>query len=461
MRRFLYALALFLAIPSVFAQGPTLPTPDHIVIVIEENKGFTDVIGSSSAPYINSLAAQGALLRKFFALHHPSQPNYIDFFAGDTLGVCDDTCPTSPFTAQNLGAALLAGGKTFTGFAEDLPHAHPSMVCKRGTFARKHCPWLDFSNVPASSTMDFTKFPQDAAGFATLPAVSFVIPNLENDMHNGVSIAAEVKRGDDWLKANLQAYATWAMSHNSLLVVTWDEDSSRHYTIHCPAVIATTPPANRIPTIVVGQPVRAGATSQKTYTHQDLLRTILDMEAIAPFGGATSATDITDIWQTSPPPSAAEAMFALPVGPGVPGSNTTTGCGDDLWKHVYHPFRLLVKQDCITVTGVIVDATAHHRADGVRHEPDGDTHGWLKVDPEFEDLLNHGNIAHEQGNLVFELVCHFPVLQPDARRPCRGFHDTTAIPPVGTRVAIRGTFVQDTNHGEWNEIHPVTSIETR
>lgn len=175
MRRFLYALALFLAIPSVFAQGPTLPTPDHIVIVIEENKGFTDVIGSSSAPYINSLAAQGALLRKFFALHHPSQPNYIDFFAGDTLGVCDDTCPTSPFDAQNLGAALLAGGKTFTGFAENPPHAHPSTVCKRGKFARKHCPWLDFSNVPASSTMDFTNFPQDAAGFAALPAVSFVI----------------------------------------------------------------------------------------------------------------------------------------------------------------------------------------------------------------------------------------------------------------------------------------------
>jgi hypothetical protein len=62
---------------------------------------------------------------------------------------------------------------------------------------------------------------------------------------------------------------------------------------------------------------------------------------------------------------------------------------------------------------------------------------------------------------VFELICHFNVIQPDARRPCRGFHDTTTVPPVGTHVAIRGSFVEDTNHGRWNEIHPVSSIEVR
>src|SRR5437899_3003650 len=73
-------------------------------------------------------------------------------------------------------------------------------------------------------------------------------------------------------------------------------------------------------------------------------------------------------------------------GPGVPGSASMTGCGDGLWQHVYNPSRLLVKQDCITVTGVLVDATApqsHHQPDGVRHEGDGDTHGWLRVDPQF------------------------------------------------------------------------------
>src|SRR3989454_11963486 len=72
--------------------------------------------------------------------------------------------------------------------------------------------------------------------------------------------------------------------------------------------------------------------------------------------------------------------------PGVDGSTSMTGCGDALWQHVYHPSRLIVLQDCVTVTGDIVDATqgqAHHEPDGVRHEGDGGKHGWLKVDPQF------------------------------------------------------------------------------
>jgi hypothetical protein len=150
------------------------------------------------------------------------------------------------------------------------------------------------------------------------------------------------------------------------------------------------------------------------------------------------------------------------LGAGVPGSASIGGCGDGLWPHVYHPTRLTVMQDCLTVTGTIVDATAplaHQRPDGVRKEPDGDTHGWLKLDPQFESLLNTGNKSDEGGNLVFELVCHFNVTQADAKPACVGFHDTTTIPPVGSHVAITGTFVTETNHGKWNEIHPVSSIK--
>ena len=149
-------------------------------------------------------------------------------------------------------------------------------------------------------------------------------------------------------------------------------------------------------------------------------------------------------------------------GAGVPGSASMIGCGDGLWQHVYHPSRLLVKQDCVTVTGVIVDATAgqsHHHADGMRHEPDGDTHGWLRVDSQFADMNHAGNTSDEEGNLVFELVCHYPVTQTDATPACAGFTDHTAIPPVGTHVAITGTFVQEKNHNKWNEIHPVSRSE--
>jgi len=73
-----------------------------------------------------------------------------------------------------------------------------------------------------------------------------------------------------------------------------------------------------------------------------------------------------------------------------------------------------VKQKCVAVTGILVDASSGRSADGVRHEKDGDMHGWLKLDAPYVSLLNAGNWSHQSGNLVFEIVCYFPVRQADA-----------------------------------------------
>jgi hypothetical protein len=146
----------------------------------------------------------------------------------------------------------------------------------------------------------------------------------------------------------------------------------------------------------------------------------------------------------------------------LPSAARAQTCDASLWQHVYHPARLVVKQQCVSVTGTIVDATAtrkHPSKDGVRHEGDGDTHGWLRVDPEFADLLNAGNLSNEGGNLVFEVICQFRVKQADAKSACKNFHSNLKIPPVGTRVRITGTYVEDQEHAKWREIHPVTSIE--
>jgi hypothetical protein len=172
------------------------------------------------------------------------------------------------------------------------------------------------------------------------------------------------------------------------------------------------------------------------------------------------------VWSKNIHIRAAPAAPATTIqpGPGISGSASMVGCGDGLWQHVYNPSRLLVKQDCVTIIGVIVDATAsqsHHQADGVRHEKDGDTHGWLRVDSQFGDLINAGNTSNEGGNLVFELVCHYTVSQADAKPACAGFVDHTVLPPIGSHVAITGTFVQEKNHAKWNEIHPVSRIQVQ
>ena len=130
----------------------------------------------------------------------------------------------------------------------------------------------------------------------------------------------------------------------------------------------------------------------------------------------------------------------------------------------YYPARLIILNDCVTVMGTVVDAKAplaHHRADGVRKERDGDTHGWLKVDAPFSTLINDGNTSDQEGNLVFELVCHFNVTQPDAKPSCEGFSDSTTIPPIGSHVAITGTLVKEKNRGKWNEIHPVSRMKVQ
>jgi len=132
---------------------------------------------------------------------------------------------------------------------------------------------------------------------------------------------------------------------------------------------------------------------------------------------------------------------------------------DSFWAHVYKPQRLEVQEPCVSVTGVVVDATAGKKKDGVRHESDGDSHGWLKLDPGQEKYLNAGNRADEGGNLVFEVQCLYKVTQADAIDACKGWTNPLKLLPVGTHVRMTGSWVKDDNHAKWFELHPVFSIE--
>lgn len=279
-----HSTTVSLTIPgaNIFGIAP----PDHIVIVMEENHSFAEIIGSSSAPFINSLAQQGALFTQSFAVEHPSQPNYLDLFSGMNQGVTDDSCPHT-FSTENLASELAAAGLSFTGFSEDLPSAG-STVCTSGAYARKHSPWINFTNVPTTENQPFTAFPTD---FTNLPTVSFVIPNLNDDMHDGT-----IAQGDTFLQQNLSSYIQFAQTHNGLLIVTWDEDDNSA--------------SNQVATIFVGPMVKQGQFSE-TINHFNVLRTLEDMYGLTHAGSAASATPISDVWQ------AATADFSVSASPGT------------------------------------------------------------------------------------------------------------------------------------------------
>jgi acid phosphatase len=253
----------------------TVPTPAHVVIVMEENHSYSDIIGNTAnAPYINSLAAEGALLTSSYAVSHPSEPNYMALFAGSTYGLTGDTCPVTESTTANLGSELLAAGYTFKGYSEGLPKTG-STTCTSGEYARKHAPWINFSAIPTADSLPFSSFPS-SSNYASLPTLSFVIPNLDDDMHDGT-----IAEADTWLKNNISAYATWAKTNNSLLIVTWDEDD---YTEN-----------NQIPTIFVGQSVTTGDYDE-TVNHYNVLATLEQMYGLTKVGSSSSATVISDIW---------------------------------------------------------------------------------------------------------------------------------------------------------------------
>ena len=248
-----------------------LPRPSHVVIVVEENRSQSNIIGNKKAPFINQLAAGGAMMAQSFAEVHPSEPNYYALFAGNTL-VTENVCPVNGGATPNLGSQLLGAGYTFVGFAESLP-APGSEDCRAGKYARKHVPWASFTNIPSSRSLPFSAFP---ANYASLPTVSMVIPNLDNDMHDG-----SIAQGDQWLSQNLSQYASWAQANNSLLILTWDEDDNTS--------------RNQIPTVFYGAHVRPGAYDEPI-SHYNVLSTLEDMYGLPKLGYATRAPAITDIW---------------------------------------------------------------------------------------------------------------------------------------------------------------------
>jgi acid phosphatase len=267
-----------LALPLVAAAATPAPAPGsvphiaHVTVVVMENRDDVSVAGNANAPYFNrQLLPQGALMTNSHAVSHPSEPNYLALFAGSTFGVTSDRCPLT-YDAPNAASELTKAGLTFAGYSESMPNDGYT-GCRTKLYARKHAPWVNFTNVPGSANLVYRGLPTQ------VPSLMFITPNMCNDMHDCLTGV-----GDTWLSQNLPPIIAWNAKNNGLLIVTWDEAEPDTGT-------------NKIPTVVVGPMVRAGTTSAEKVDHYSTLRTIEAVLGVGCLQKDCSSHPFSGIWR--------------------------------------------------------------------------------------------------------------------------------------------------------------------
>jgi phospholipase C len=254
------AAALPSADPATSQQAVSAAVPPlaHIAVIVMENRAEASIIGSPSAPYINSLAAGYSYLDNYSAVAHPSLPNYLALAGGDTFGVTSD-CTRCFVNAPNLTDLLANAGVSGKAYMEDMPR--PCFSGSAGQYAQKHNPFIYFDDVrgDAQRCQAIVPYGQLLTDLAAnqLPSFVWITPNLCHDMHD-----CDVATGDRWLAGVVPALlASPAFSEQpSLLAIVWDEDDGSA--------------GNRVPLVLGGSAVKRGYVSHVPANHYSLLRTV-------------------------------------------------------------------------------------------------------------------------------------------------------------------------------------------
>jgi phosphatidylinositol-3-phosphatase len=244
--------------PEVMAGGSSVPSFDHIAIMVMENHSQRGIIGNPVAPYINSLANSYTSFDNYSAVAHPSLPNYLALVGGDTFGVTSD-CTSCYVPARNLADLLPPVGISGRAYMEDMPRA--CFSGNSGAYAQKHNPFMYFDDVRTnpercSAIVPYTQLAVDLAA-NQLPTFVWVTPNMCNDMHD-----CSAATGDRWLSTNVPPLlgSPSFTQQSSVLAIVWDEDDGSA--------------DNRVPLILAGRGVKRGYVSHAPANHYSLLRTI-------------------------------------------------------------------------------------------------------------------------------------------------------------------------------------------
>jgi phosphatidylinositol-3-phosphatase len=259
------------------------PTFSHVVVVVEENHSYEEVIGNSAMPYLNGLAHQYGLATQYYGDAHPSLPNYFMMTVGLPEAVTDTFSGT--VTDDNVIRELTKAGKTWKCYAESLPAAGPAAEVY--PYVRRHDPFSYLSDAQSTSqAANIVAFPQFATDVANsaLPQYSFVSPNLLNDGHDG-----SLAQADAWLQTNIAPLlASPAFQSSGLLIITFDEAAQSDIS-HGGGHVAT---------VIISSKAKKNYTSQTFYQHQSLLRLTLAASGVNSFPGAAAiAPDMTEFFQ--------------------------------------------------------------------------------------------------------------------------------------------------------------------
>ncbi len=244
-----------------------MPVFTHVFVIVMENKEYGSIIGNASAPYLNGLANTYGLGMQYYAVSHPSLPNYLALTGGSTFGITTD-CTTCYISSTNLADQIEASGRTWKAYMETMPSA-----CFTGSYypyMQKHDPWIYYddirTNLPRcqSHVVPFTQFATDMAS-GNMPNFVWITPNQCNDMHD-----CSVATGDTWLATLVPLVLdSTAFRNGGVLFITWDEGSTS-------AGCCTDAVGGRVATLVVSPLAKQGYRSSIQETHYSLLRTIED-----------------------------------------------------------------------------------------------------------------------------------------------------------------------------------------
>jgi phospholipase C len=281
---------------SPAASGPcgtlsTPPTYKHVIWIWFENHSYNTIIGSSSAPYINSLAKECGLATNYHNISHPSLPNYISATSGlgySAITKFDSDCSPSS-TCDTSAASIFGQGESWKAYEESMPSNCDKS--NSGNYAVRHNPPPYYTSLSGCSTKDvpYTQLATDLANNA-LPAFSFITPNLIDDMHNGT-----IADGDTWLSNNLPAILSSSeyTGGSTAVFITWDEGEGGSYTKgeHC--ATNTSDVSCHVATLVISPSTKAGTKSGTLFNHWGLLATAEQLLGLPKLGNASSATTLT------------------------------------------------------------------------------------------------------------------------------------------------------------------------